>query len=831
MSNWKVVVPHGTTNKALNPSAETTGNYAAVNNSGTTTVSRSTTYQKYGVYSYLVTVGLAVAGGDGLNLTLSALINAIHYVSFFVRGTNIGNLRVSLNGATFHTPTLLLTLDANWYLYGVQIPAAQANGSTALLLYCTAGVGMTVYVDAVQVEADTTWTTYIDGDQPGGRWAGVAHGSVSARSAVDRRGGYVKDLNTDYLFGVVEEIGWGATQQALTVDEYALLPGGELNSARRKPRACSLVGILRGTGADCDLHQSRQALLNVLSPFAYPSGADGIQAARLWYCGADVVKEIGVHYEGGLEAERQLENRIHEKVALRFIADDPNFYEIGETAVTLDSSDQLASRYICARLRSTGQWDDLGLTNDPTANGTIYAMVYNPKDGRVYVGGDFTGMNNVAGRDYLAAYDPAMDTWYTVGAGSGVNNVVWAIAIAPNGDVYFGGDFTNVGDANGDYLAMYDLSAGALASVAGGGTGPVYALAFGPDGTLYIGGDFDSWNGDADNRNVTKLPWGGAYTPMDKGLSGIGAVVNSVVVSRDGTVVFAGGTFTEDGNGITMLRVSQWAGTAWNSMGGGLNSTVYALAVSPDDGTLYLGGLFTDAGGNANADYVAGWSGTGYFNLGSGPGRAVWSLALGPDGILFAGCASGPFSFGLGDGFMKWRGGEWAFCDCVLLGGPTVTSILTCNQDPIVPTNYDVYIGLSASSTISEMAGTATLSNAGTAEAHPRLIFVGGGTGFSAIMTSVRNETTGKELNLYWKLLNGETVTIVTDPVTKGVVSDFGGEILSAVLAGSDFGLFILRPGPESSDNQITCFAARNSFPVLDVASYAVWRTAYDGYD
>jgi len=294
--------------------------------------------------------------------------------------------------------------------------------------------------------------------------------------------------------------------------------------------------------------------------------------------------------------------------------------------------------------------------------------------------------------------------------------------------------------------------------------------------------------------------------------------------------VFAGGTFTQDGNGITMLRISRWDGSVWNSMGGGLNSIVFALAVSPDDGTLYLGGGFTNAGGNANADYVAGWSGTGYFNLGSGPGRAVWSLALGPDGILFAGCASGPFSFGLGDGFMKWRGGEWAFCDCVLLGGPTVTSILTCNQDPIVPTNYDVYIGLSVSS-VSEMAGTATLSYAGTAEAHPRLIFVGGGMGFSAIMTSVRNETTGKELNLYRKLLNGETVTIVTDPVTKGVVSDFGGEILSAVLAGSDFGLFILRPGPESSDNQITCFAAPNSFPVLDVASYAVWRTAYDGYD
>ena len=81
MSNWKVVVPEATTNKALNPSAGTTGNFAAA---GGATVSRVTTYGRYGLYSYRVQ---SAGDNQGMTLTLSVLANAIHYVTLRVRGT------------------------------------------------------------------------------------------------------------------------------------------------------------------------------------------------------------------------------------------------------------------------------------------------------------------------------------------------------------------------------------------------------------------------------------------------------------------------------------------------------------------------------------------------------------------------------------------------------------------------------------------------------------------------------------------------------------------------------------------------------------------------
>ena len=51
MSDWKYIRPESTTNYCLNPSAETTGNFTA---EAGTTVTRSTTYSHYGLYSYRV---------------------------------------------------------------------------------------------------------------------------------------------------------------------------------------------------------------------------------------------------------------------------------------------------------------------------------------------------------------------------------------------------------------------------------------------------------------------------------------------------------------------------------------------------------------------------------------------------------------------------------------------------------------------------------------------------------------------------------------------------------------------------------------------------------
>lgn len=74
-------------------------------------------------------------------------------------------------------------------------------------------------------------------------------------------------------------------------------------------------------------------------------------------------------------------------------------------------------------------------------NGTVYALAV-ADDGAVYVGGDFTDAGGVAAADYIAKWNSA-DGWSAVG--SGVNGTVKAIAVAPNGHVYVGGEFTSPG--------------------------------------------------------------------------------------------------------------------------------------------------------------------------------------------------------------------------------------------------------------------------------------------------------------------------------------------------------------------------------------------------
>jgi hypothetical protein len=175
-----VQIAEATTNKVLNPSAETTGNFAA---RGTATVTRDTGTYYVGVTSYKVVLA---AANDGIDLTLSALANANHYASFWVTGSAIATLQVSADGTNWNaiTQEYSETIDGiTWTHCIAAIPAAQANGSTTLRIRNTASSG-TFYIDAVQVEQKSYPTPYCDGSLGNGHnWSGTAHASQSSRTA------------------------------------------------------------------------------------------------------------------------------------------------------------------------------------------------------------------------------------------------------------------------------------------------------------------------------------------------------------------------------------------------------------------------------------------------------------------------------------------------------------------------------------------------------------------------------------------------------------------------------------------------------------------------
>ncbi len=186
--NKGVQIAEATTNLVLNPSAETTSNFTG---RGSVSISRSTSDSFFGSTSYRMA---QVATQDGIDLTLSACANAIHYVSVWVARDMLGTLQASLDGSNWNTMAVIGYGAPNtfpngtyprWTRFGVQISAAQANGSTTLRLRNSSASGVW-HADGIQVEQKSYPTPYCDGTMGDGHaWDTPAspHASKSSRTA------------------------------------------------------------------------------------------------------------------------------------------------------------------------------------------------------------------------------------------------------------------------------------------------------------------------------------------------------------------------------------------------------------------------------------------------------------------------------------------------------------------------------------------------------------------------------------------------------------------------------------------------------------------------
>lgn len=805
MSNWKVIFPTATTNKALNPSFETTGNFTA---EAGTTVTRVTTFQHYGLYSARVETN---ANNEGIEITLSALANAIHYVTVRVRGTLPTAWDWSLNDSTFTSPTLLETIDGDWKLYGLQFPATQANGSVKLSIHQNGAGSGDLYLDGIQVEENTTWTTYCDGSQEGCEWNGAPNASTSSRSADSRAGGLVQDLDDDYGLNVNGMSGTGTAPQELFVDSYSQLPGGELNARKVNSRVITLTGTIIGDD-EADFYAKKQALELLFDPDGVPEDENGEQPIRLRFNGAVVHKEIAAFYEGGLEASITADMPCAwEPVALRFLADDPYWHEIGESAVVLDTNDTASTfRTVAARLRSTGQWSVLG---PPNASGT-YTIAYTFAEDAtyIYIGGDFLNFDNIANADYIVRYNKQTGVYSAMGTG-GAGGAVVKIVIGPNGEVVAGGQFTSMGGvANTARIASWNGSA--WSALGTGASAIVRDLVYTPTGTLVAVGDFLLMGGVANTVRIAS--WDGSvWTPLGTGLN---SSTFAVAVDSSGAI-YAGGSFTDAG-GVAVDGIAKYSGGAWSDIDGGFNFVQTRDIVVSPTGILYAAGTW-DTGGGGAADFIASYNGNVWTPLGTGANGSVFSLALTPDNKLLAG---GTFTsmggVALSDRVASWNGYSWSHLDIDLPGSPTVYALHPGKYvDPVVPQRYDLYLGFDTTGT-GAFAGKVTATNDGTAPAYPKIIYTRSG-GTSATLQALKNERSGLELLFNWSLQNGETLTIDLAPTKKSISSSTGLPAQNALLANSDLGDWALLNG----DNNVTSLVSEVGSPT--VTAYMLWKDTY----
>jgi hypothetical protein len=133
----------------------------------------------------------------------------------------------------------------------------------------------------------------------------------------------------------------------------------------------------------------------------------------------------------------------------------------------------------------------------------------------------------------------------TYGNGTGFNNYIWGLSIAPNGNIYASGFFTQIGGYSRPRIAVWNgtkwLSAGT-----GFSNGAAYCFAF-----------------------------------------------------PDATNMYAGGGFTTAG-GITVNNIAKYDGSFyWTALGTGFDDTVWDLVID-NAGHLYAGGQFTTIDGKSS---------------------------------------------------------------------------------------------------------------------------------------------------------------------------------------------------------------------------------------
>jgi hypothetical protein len=723
----------------------------------------------------------------------------------------VANLRVSLDNNAHYNNAALLGTDGTVLHYGVQIPAAEANGSTSLHIMQEAGAVKTFYIDAVKCEQGTTWTTYFDGDEPGCSWQGTKHGSASYRPFSVRSGGLVQDIVDTYGVKVQGETGYGSPTKESMLDPLAFVDGSVYQGTRAAGRKLQLLVYITGTSL-ANFYSLRKAFMSAISRnLVSPQ-----QPVTFWYTGAGKTMSFQAYVDGGDEGGHM--DGFHEKITLNLMSvEDPYVEELAEQSATIGNSQTLAVYGAVGYLPSqpwnatTGYWSSLGITALETVPPFSVNAFAKDNNGNLYIGGSFLNLNGIANADYIAKRD-VNGVWSAL---STVTDGVRELVCDATGNLYVIGNFVNLGDAFGDYIAKWNGSAwSSLGS--GGGTAALYCGIVTKDAGLYVGGMAQDIGGVAAADYIGKWS-GGAWTALHA--TPPDGVVHAIVEGKDGSI-YVGGEFHNVG-GVAADHVAKYnpSTASWSALGAGCNNDVLSLAIGVD-GSLFVGGIFTTAGGVA-CNCIGRWTGSAWMPLAGGANSWVKRMGVDNNGTLHV---VGYFSAVDGNNipawhYASWNGTGWQRSGVTWPGAPNGLSLLVYGDD--------VYLGFdtTGNATLSGLnSASGVVTNTATAPCYPVITIAC--TVATATLQEVKNETTGHTIRFNRAMQIGETITIDTRNGKESVRSDFpppnGSDV--QMLMPSDLGGFCLMPG----ENRVSCYAPGTGATVT-VQMY--WRVKHEGFE
>lgn len=786
---FSVVIPIERTNEITNPSAETnTTNYTT----GAGTLTRSTEQQYHGAYSLKYVPSAATTDGFYYG-TVSMTAGQTRAIS--CKWLGAAGVKYKLSVATTGGVDLVsytFTATGRWqwiYLYWTETSTTTRriyftkNGSTSTAAF---------YIDGVQSEvivAGETVSTYIDGDEAGllvnqapapYRWNGVAHASTSTRLATTAAGGYVRNLDR-YRFKALAFAGLGLMAVSNIATVGAGTDGAQYQTTVAQSRQLSINGFWDAETPGA-LDQVRAQLYTAVGP----DHAAPRQPVTLIYQPFDGEDEIGAFgrivasYQSGLEQNATPTPR--ENVAITFTQFLPGILA-GDDGVVLDGQDSVANANAILRRSASGTWSALS-TGLAGVGVTALAIAPHP-NGLIYVGGVFTSAGATSA-DFAASYNPATDAWAVLGGSATTFNAqVNAIAIAPNGDVIFGGLFTNAaGIAAADGIVRYTPGSDTFNALGTGvNAGGVYSLAYDQSGYLYAGGSFTLMGGVANTIRIAR--WDGSvWTALGTGAS---SNIVRALLSDPGGNLYAGGDYGLMSGVAGTVGLARWDGTNWNAMGAGVAGGAVLAFVQMPDG-LYIGGLYATIDGLA-IPFLSRWNGTGFSAVGEASALSsyVQAFARTSDNRLYLG---GDFLTVNGVTFPDraaiWNGGSFGPLDVDLPSSATIFALA------LVPSSGDLYVGYNQTGTATA-AGLATATNNGTMAAYPTVVIDGPSSG-TARVYSIANNTSGDALHLNLTINAGETITLTATQYGARLVSSWSGDVTHTIL-NSSVPTLAIRPG------------------------------------
>lgn len=818
----EILVPEETRNYCTNPSVgvDTTGYIALL----ATTMTRDLSRSRFGRASlHLVCPGIAPLEGCRYDVNLTTApgggpTNSTPFTaSAYVRGQGSVYLRLRshLSATNFYGKPVQLN-DRYWqrlFLTGQVGPIPETSLRAGIVTPYNHKANF--WVDGLQIELKGHVTTYCDGDQelelaphdgiPYFEWAGQRHATQSTRTKAFRGGGIFKDLSQGLDVGAypIEASGLGMPPIALGSVVHAGREQATVQTSQALPRSIGLTFHARRIprSQECDpqslkdLNRARKAIETAMKPdlvakpqpfvLRYRDTANPQQADRI---DGGCAMDLGAFYESGMEWDGDLRQPYHNSFGLRLYAPNPYWEADSQDTVELAIGKVPTTGHAFLIARLAGEWDGFGSASFP-----VRVLAVHP-NGDVYAGGDFLNIGGVACRR-IARWN---GTTWNILAGAGVDvddGSVAAIAFTADGQVYIGGSFTTIGGVAYNGVARYDPATDTFFRLGGASPGvnaPVKALAIDRTGNLYVGGAFTQVTlGALTAYRIARYngPTADTWTALG-GVSGLNLDVEALEIDLDGTTLYLGGQFTNVYNdfGPPLLPyICAWDGAAFVAIAElGLNATCRTLRMGVD-GRLYLGGDFTTAG-FWTVGAAAYWDRKEFYPLGSDgdglTGGRVNTIDIDQHGnVYFGGQFTAATAANLAAYLAIWNGTRFLHTDLVV-GAEVLAIAIRADK---------VFLGYNGAS-VTSIADVQVVSNSGAATAYPLLDVLGPLT-----LRYMENQATGKVVRMDLDVQVGERVLIDLRPGYLKAISEWRGNVIYGITPGTDWGAFGLLP----DDNQI----------------------------